>query len=203
MICVHIQVPISTPIKTVEGCWFGLRITPSSTPNVSVRCSPSVWLLLTAAVLKSDWTNGVFPSTVDEYIAIAKEKHGYNVEQVGLKPPRQDPLLDVVLIWSRTNYKLQGILSSLELNRSCVGKCQFNFLLLSLVVVVLIPATVMSSCVAAPCCIAVFAQQGNFSVQNSGYIKNGAGSSSRVYVLVTAPDTFLTNELMTSFSCGL
>ena len=26
----------------------------------------------------------VFPSTVDEYISIAKEKHGYNVEQVNI-----------------------------------------------------------------------------------------------------------------------
>ena len=26
----------------------------------------------------------LFPSTVDEYISIAKEKHGYNVEQVNI-----------------------------------------------------------------------------------------------------------------------
>lgn len=36
-----------------------------------------------------DWceTSAVF-SVVDEYIAIAKEKHGYNVEQVGLQYTR-------------------------------------------------------------------------------------------------------------------
>lgn len=76
------------------------------------------------------------PFTVDEYIAIAKEKHGYNVEQVGLKPPHRDPLLEVVSVWSQQTLekfvssgnlipvdpaKLQGVRSSFE--------CQYNFLL--------------------------------------------------------------------------
>lgn len=32
---VLVQVPLNTQIKTAGGCWFGLRITPSLTPNVS------------------------------------------------------------------------------------------------------------------------------------------------------------------------
>lgn len=85
VVCVSVmfaQVPLSTLIRTAEGCWFGLRITPSSTPNVSPL--PVFYTQLLSSIRSSDRSElCVFSSSVDEYIAIAKEKHGYNVEQVG------------------------------------------------------------------------------------------------------------------------
>lgn len=41
----------------------------------------------------------LFCFTVDEYIAIAKEKHGYNVEQVRFCTPPSDPVFFCVFFW--------------------------------------------------------------------------------------------------------
>ena len=71
-------------------CWCGLHITPLSTQNVSqfgfhkhLISKDNQKLILQKIFISSLFQQWFFP-TVEEYIAIAKEKHGYNVEQVCL-----------------------------------------------------------------------------------------------------------------------